>query len=252
MPFTFSAPEMSPEEEREELEQLSTDERQKIKDHKYGEGCIEETEEMRSSGRSQLKEAMVLLPAEEKDAYLEALKRCPDVVRAETDFIAFIRADEYCIEVNCSFPCLSTIRDLMLSPPPFSFSTELSLIASFLQSTFYPGRSSTSSALLEMQTRCLWKSCLSTYDNSWCHGRRPRNTGEGVDVSASTRSQRSRCYILASDSNESDRGISLLYCKLPTPDPMPLCRFRMKLGNESIYEDVLLTPTHLSSFLLLS
>jgi hypothetical protein len=102
MPFTFSAPEMSLEEEREELEQLSNDERQKIKDHKYGSGCFKETEEMRSSGRSQLKEALVLLPAEEKDAYLEALERCPDVVRAETDFIAFIRADEYCAEVSCS------------------------------------------------------------------------------------------------------------------------------------------------------
>jgi hypothetical protein len=100
MSFTYSAPEMSPEEEREELEQLSTEERQKIKDDMYGRGCFEESEEMWPSGSSQMKEALHMMPVEEKDAYIEALERCPDVVRVETDAIAFLRADEYCAEVS--------------------------------------------------------------------------------------------------------------------------------------------------------
>jgi hypothetical protein len=122
MSFTYSAPEMTPEEEREELEQLSTEERQQIKDDIYGRGLFEETEEMWSAGRSQLKEALYLLPAQEKDAYLEALERCPDVVQTETDFIAFMRADEYCAEVSCRFSVL--LETLLLFPfspvPPYS------------------------------------------------------------------------------------------------------------------------------------
>jgi hypothetical protein len=119
MTFAYSAPEMTPKEEKDELEQLSSEDRQRISDDMYGRTRFEETDEMRSSGPLRLKRALSMLPAEEKDAYLEALQRCPDVVRAETDFIAFIRADEYCAEVSCSFEYLSTIRDLMLSPPPF-------------------------------------------------------------------------------------------------------------------------------------
>lgn len=168
MPFTFSAPEMTPEEEKEELEQLSTEERQQIKDNIYGRRRFEETEEMWLLGHSQLKEALYLLPAEEKDAYLEALERCPNVVRVGTDFIAFMRADEYCAQVSCSFGFLSTFGDLIL-PPLSPFSAELSLLISSLQFTFYPGCSSTSSVVLEIQTRSVRESCLSTHDTSWRH-----------------------------------------------------------------------------------
>jgi hypothetical protein len=93
---------MTPEEETEELEKLSSEERKRLKDDMYGRTCFEETDEMRSSGPLLLKRALAILPTEEKDAYLEALGRSPDVVRVETDPIAFLRTDEYCAEVRSS------------------------------------------------------------------------------------------------------------------------------------------------------
>jgi hypothetical protein len=190
---------------------MSPEDRKRLRDDMHGRVRFEETEEMRSSGPWALKEALARLPAEEKDAYLEALERSPDVVRVETDPLAFLRAEDYCLEVSCSsalnFSSHTTIRCCLYN---------FSLIASSLLYSTFPGCSSTSSTLLEMQTRHLWESRLSTHDTSWCNGPRPRNTGEGVGICASTRSAWSRCSILASDTNESDRGISLLYCKLPS------------------------------------
>jgi hypothetical protein len=109
MTFTYSAPEMTPEEERVELEQMSPEDHKRVRDDMYGRGHFEETEEMRSSGPTKLKDALTCLPAEEKDAYLEALERSPDIVRAETDPMAFLRAEEYCVEVSWLQLCMSVL-----------------------------------------------------------------------------------------------------------------------------------------------
>jgi hypothetical protein len=110
--FSFSAPQLSLEDEERERELLSEEERQKIKNDIYGLSVDleDETEEMRQSAPRLMQRALVEIPVEEKTEYLEAVEKCPQLVAQETPPINFMRCDHYDANVS-NITCLQA-RDL--------------------------------------------------------------------------------------------------------------------------------------------
>jgi hypothetical protein len=94
--FTFTAPIVTEEEEREERAALSDEERLRLKLDVYGgEQFVPETEEMLENGVVLLREALQDIPDAEKEAYLEALQKSPLLVEMESNPVAFIRCESY-------------------------------------------------------------------------------------------------------------------------------------------------------------
>jgi hypothetical protein len=94
--FTFTAPIVTPEDEAVERQALTVDERQRIHDDVYGkESLLRETDDMLENGTNLIQEALLEIPDADKQAYLEALERSPQLVKRETDPVAFLRCEKY-------------------------------------------------------------------------------------------------------------------------------------------------------------
>jgi hypothetical protein len=94
--FTFTAPVVTEQQEKEEREALSDEERKKLHEDVYGgEQLVTETEEMLRNGAWMLDEAVLAIPDEEKAAYLEALESAPELVEQESDPVPFLRCEKY-------------------------------------------------------------------------------------------------------------------------------------------------------------
>ena len=94
--FTFSAPIVSEEEEKAEREALTEEERQQLYDELFGtEKEIPETDEMRATGTSLMRDAIESMPLEEKSAYMTACERVPELVQSESPCIRFLRATKW-------------------------------------------------------------------------------------------------------------------------------------------------------------
>jgi hypothetical protein len=102
MSFSWSAPRVTAEQETLERESLTVAERAKLVDDIYGRSqqSVEENSSMVSDAISDMNMHLVLIPPEEKEAYLEALERCPDLVASESTCITFLRAEHYNPEVS--------------------------------------------------------------------------------------------------------------------------------------------------------
>jgi hypothetical protein len=100
--FSFSAPQISLEDEERERELLSEEELEEIQNDIYGLSVDlkDETEEMRQSAPRLMQQALVLIPEEEKAEYLEALETCPELVAQETPPLPFMRCDNYDANVS--------------------------------------------------------------------------------------------------------------------------------------------------------
>jgi hypothetical protein len=94
--FTASAPMVTKQDEIIEREALTDDERQIICDEVYGtEIIMPETETMLTEGTALMAQALQGIPDTEKLAYLEALERAPELVKRESDPVAFLRCEKY-------------------------------------------------------------------------------------------------------------------------------------------------------------
>jgi hypothetical protein len=92
----FAAPIVTKEDERIEREALSEDEREMIRDEMYGdEKIMDETEAMVREGKVLLAEALETIPDAEKQVYIEALERAPQLVLSESDPARFLRCEKY-------------------------------------------------------------------------------------------------------------------------------------------------------------
>jgi hypothetical protein len=92
----FTAPIVTPEDEKAEREALTEDERHSIDKAVYGaEDEIAETDAMVEKAVLLLQEALHEIPDVEKQGYLEALERAPLLVERESDAIRFLRCEEY-------------------------------------------------------------------------------------------------------------------------------------------------------------
>jgi hypothetical protein len=95
-PFTFAAPVVTEEQEREEREALTEDERRKVHEDVYGgEQLVTETDTMLLNGVAMLRDAVLSIPDAEKTAYLEALEIAPLLVERESKPVAFLRCANY-------------------------------------------------------------------------------------------------------------------------------------------------------------
>jgi hypothetical protein len=100
--FSFTAPQISEEDEQRERDLLSKEERQKIQNDLYGLSVDlkDETEEMLQSAPRLMQQALMEIPVEEKSEYLEALERCRDLVAKESPPLPFMRCDHYDANVS--------------------------------------------------------------------------------------------------------------------------------------------------------
>ena len=94
--FSFTAPQITEEDERREKEALTQEERKRLEDDLYGSNDLDEHPEMTETAAAYcLQQAMMQIPAEQKEAYLEALERAPELVAKESPAIAFMRCENY-------------------------------------------------------------------------------------------------------------------------------------------------------------
>jgi hypothetical protein len=102
MSFSWSAPQVTPEQETLERESLTVAERAKLVTDIYGhsEQSVQENALVVRVAISDVNMHLCLIPPEEKEAYLEALERCPDLVASESSCITFLRAEHFNPEVR--------------------------------------------------------------------------------------------------------------------------------------------------------
>jgi hypothetical protein len=102
MSFSWSAPQVTPEQETLERESLTVAERAKLVTDIYGhsEQSVQENALVVRVAISGVNMHLCLIPPEEKEAYLEALERCPDLVASESSCITFLRAEHFNPEVR--------------------------------------------------------------------------------------------------------------------------------------------------------
>lgn len=92
--FTFTAPIVTEEEERQERAALSEAERNRYDAEVYGtEELIVETETMLTDGLTRMTAILATLPNQED--YQEALRRVPELVERESSAAAFLRSTRY-------------------------------------------------------------------------------------------------------------------------------------------------------------
>eukprot|EP00545_Synedropsis_sp_CCMP1620_P000948 CAMPEP_0119014106 /NCGR_PEP_ID=MMETSP1176-20130426/9357_1 /TAXON_ID=265551 /ORGANISM="Synedropsis recta cf, Strain CCMP1620" /LENGTH=311 /DNA_ID=CAMNT_0006967245 /DNA_START=25 /DNA_END=960 /DNA_ORIENTATION=- len=93
--FSYTAPLFTKEKEAIERANATKEERDAAAKDVYGDEFVEETEKMVSDSLALFVEELEAIPNEEKEMYLQALKRCPIIVEQESDPIRFLRAEDY-------------------------------------------------------------------------------------------------------------------------------------------------------------
>ena len=108
MTFSISAPHVTEEELQRERDALSEKERMEIEQDVQGTSVFLETPDMTTQGLAQFQLEMSLIPDHKKEAYLEAIRRVPDIVEKETNPIKFLRSEHFDAKVRlveCSVLC---------------------------------------------------------------------------------------------------------------------------------------------------
>ena len=115
MAFSFSAPVITEEDEQVERDNLTEEERQTVYDDLHGSGVhrIQETEDMRAQGLVEMEQHLTSVPQEKKRDYLEAMKRCPDLVEEESNPLLFLRTDDYDAKVSYQAISLGLLVDVI-------------------------------------------------------------------------------------------------------------------------------------------
>ena len=93
--LSITAPQFTAEVERLEQETLTEEELTSANDVIYGTGSFNETDSMRCRGPAEMYMTLKDFPDEEKEAYLEALARAPQLVQTESDPLLFLRSENY-------------------------------------------------------------------------------------------------------------------------------------------------------------
>lgn len=105
--FSISAPICTVEEHQQELELLSKEERREIEENVTGTARFIETPSMKEAGLVEFQHELDLIPTEQKEAYLEAVRRCPLLVETETSPVKFLRCEHY----NAKSAALRMVRN---------------------------------------------------------------------------------------------------------------------------------------------
>jgi hypothetical protein len=101
--FSFTAPHITPEEEKLERDSLSPEMRQEVQNDLYGIGPeIHETDEMIAMKVHELEQAVDALPDSKKKDFLDARARAPHLVETEASPLKFLRCEKYNAVVSSS------------------------------------------------------------------------------------------------------------------------------------------------------
>lgn len=99
MTFSFSAPRFTEADERHEQEHLTESERLEAWRDVYGKTePLHETAEMIATAQVEMERELERIPS--KDAYLDAVATCPELVRLESPAIRFLRCEKYYAAVS--------------------------------------------------------------------------------------------------------------------------------------------------------
>ena len=95
-PFSYTAPEFT-EKDLEKVRNLLTDEERHQIDSERNGTCaiLRESASMIANAEASVDISLHRIDDLSKAAYLEAVQRCPDLVRSESDFLRFLRAENF-------------------------------------------------------------------------------------------------------------------------------------------------------------
>jgi hypothetical protein len=97
--FSFSAPRFSAEDNEREASTMTDEERLEVRNDLYGTYTLPtETIELISRCMASMEECITQIP--EKEAYLVAQERCPELFTTESAPIRFLRSESYNPEVR--------------------------------------------------------------------------------------------------------------------------------------------------------
>ena len=169
--FSFTAPHVTPEQEREEEASLSDEMRRKIHNDLYGFEQVQHPnpKEGRPGTADEslvgLYEAIEMLPMQQKKEYMEALKQAPKLVQTESDPIMFLRCENFNCEVRVFIQGLCG---------PFSVHEDQSNSHNETYDIFsLTGSGSSACILLENPAKFFWRaSSIPSYDFVWGPGGR--------------------------------------------------------------------------------
>lgn len=98
--FSISAPQLTEEDQQREVDALTEKERIELEESMNGTARFLETDEIARRGLAEFQQEVAMIPTEEKEAYLEALRRAPRIVETETDPIKFLRCEHFDAKVR--------------------------------------------------------------------------------------------------------------------------------------------------------
>ena len=100
--FSFTAPHITPEEERQERESLTPEAAQELEDDLYGLGTDfeDETEELIESAMKEVELIIDTFPDAKKKDYLEARNQVPHLIESEANPIKFLRCEKFDSKVS--------------------------------------------------------------------------------------------------------------------------------------------------------
>jgi hypothetical protein len=96
--FSFTAPHLTPEEEKAERDSLTPETRQEVQNDMFGleiEDGTEETDKLVAIKLKELEQAIEKTPASCKADYLDAQERAPHLVKTEASPLKFLRCEHY-------------------------------------------------------------------------------------------------------------------------------------------------------------
>jgi hypothetical protein len=96
--FSFTAPYLTPEEEKAERDSLTPETRQEVQNDMFGlkkKDGTEETDELIAIKLKELEQVIEKTPASCKTDYLDAHERAPHLVETEASPLKFLRCEHY-------------------------------------------------------------------------------------------------------------------------------------------------------------
>jgi hypothetical protein len=99
--FSFSAPRFTEEDEVEEVASMSEEERIEVTQDLYGTYTLPtETSDMIAGCMQAMERALERIEPSEKESYLQAKERCPELLETESNPLRFLRSQAYDPEVR--------------------------------------------------------------------------------------------------------------------------------------------------------
>ena len=157
--FSFTAPQITPEEEQRERDNLTKDMKEEVEQDLFGvETETIETEEMIETQLELFHEALDQIPESEKKEYLMAKERAPKLFERDCDPVKFLRCEKYnpWVRMSCIRRSMRSLVTAVVSHLLVNSLVRLFLIA---------GGCKSHGCVLEDTLQPFWRrTCVSTHD----------------------------------------------------------------------------------------